>query len=161
MLHRQKIVSILAVFALLLGNAAGWMHVHIHAGGPCGCAETQATCLDGDQHSGLHSSSQCDSTCSDSPLRARWMAKRAAAESAKCCDWETVDTLGKHFPTPHESDDCAICQHFLTCRHQTVGMIAPAIISLGEPTESVSVDRPIIRSHFQDFVHFLRGPPVA
>jgi hypothetical protein len=89
------------------------------------------------------------------------MAKPGADESTECCDSKIVTDPGKHAPTPHESDECAICQHFLTCRDQAVFANNPLIVSLGIPTESVSVVRQMIRSDFQDSVHFLRGPPVA
>ena len=152
---RQKIVSIFAVFALVFGNAAGWLHVHKHAGGVCGCVETSF-----ESESTHDESSACDSGCCVSPLRARWLSKRAV-KAVECCESKAATSHGEHPGTPHQSDDCAICQHFMTCRENAMVLIVPVTVATSQPTASVSTDHQVIRYDFADSVHYLRGPPVV
>ena len=166
MLHQKPIVSIVAVFALLMGNAAGWVHILIHADGQCECSPSLVSYADDHQPSELHSTSHCDLSCGQSPLRARSIAKRAAAEraatgSTECCESESVVNPREPAPEPHDSDECAICQHFLTSRNQAVVVMDPVGVSLGAPTAYLSVVRQVIRPQFRDSIYFLRGPPVA
>ena len=153
--HRQKIVSIFAVFALVFGNVAGWVHVHKHAGGVCGCVETSfETEFTHDE------SSWCDSGCCVSPLQSRWLAKQAA-KAVECCESKATESRGEHSDTPHQSDECAICQHFMTCRETSFVLIVPVTIATGQPTSRVSTEHQVIRHDFADSVHYLRGPPVV
>lgn len=138
--HRSKFVSIFAILALLLGNAVGWLHVHQHSGGRC------EHIVVGEHHS--HAGGCCES----SPQAAQ--ATPVALRNSEAAD-------GDDWPLPHESDGCAICQHFMTCQDNAVALVVPLFCAACRPIENALALDQVWRDNFADSVHFLRGPPVV
>jgi hypothetical protein len=151
--RRQEIFSIFAVFALVVGHAAGWVHVQQHSGGGCGCVDVCDA-----QQLPDEASSKCDSSCCVSPLRVRWLAKQAA-EASRCSGSDELEH--SPFGSPHRSDDCTICLHFMCCRDHAVASIASLTFMVSPPTTSNPCDDQVVCFGFAGPVYFLRGPPVA
>jgi hypothetical protein len=97
MLRRSQFSALLALFALLFGNVAGWLHV--------GCAEI------------CEHASQKPAGCA-TPVA-------PAADTAHCCGGHAAETnraAGRHEKSPavprnsHDSDHCTVCQTFFSQR---------------------------------------------
>ncbi|KAA5543187.1 hypothetical protein FYK55_12975 [Roseiconus nitratireducens] len=155
---RQNILAIFAAATLLLGNAAGWVHVAQHR--HHGCSHPTACDLGSAsphhvQSSTGHSAEHCD--CHESPLRKHWQHP-AAAETA--CQSHHPD--GNPAPADgHHGDDCAICHHLFTSRHGLVGLPRPIVVAIAAPTQSVRPDHDVVAFEFVTSANLLRGPPAV
>ena len=130
--HRQQMIfprptAIFLIPAMLLGNAAGWVHV--------GCMHSPCSVQVSVDLAGTGEASESQSRRSH--LACSHACRHPGSESAAkpdCDDRGSSDSSSTDEPHRHDSDRCSICQQFFTTRHVAVSLVPPSCI----PAEAIS-----------------------
>ncbi|MGB7329084.1 MAG: hypothetical protein WBD31_29660 [Rubripirellula sp.] len=142
----------ITLVALLLGNAAGWVHV--------GCSHQASSCCAVDSGGSRKAASL--RTSSKEPVGHACCHHRqdGSCHSKATADTADSGTSDSSLPAePHDSDGCAVCQSFFASRNAvTLVDSVLAIERLAVSRKVVFLDDVIAPNH-QSPSHTVRGPP--
>ena len=174
MLFQHRFVSVIALIALLLGNAAGWIHVgsHHHDFAEICCQHVSNTESLGDLDSSaelirnladtsrlpFESGCSCHHQCVE---RSRSVRLVDSNESAGSREAFTQFHDNPCVPCNHDSDDCGICKLFFASRASTEFQVECLFCDTQHVlSDLISESCPRVASVELESIS-LRGPPLA
>jgi hypothetical protein len=143
-------IAYLALFALLFGNVAGWLHVAVsHHHGPI-AAQTEATAEKLIELESGRQSQGC--SCSH---------HHCDRPSSEQTDRSNADSSPESTPCEHDSDRCSVCQAFLVNRNGTTLPPAASVFSMEQPARRVRHETHPVQARSSLGSISVRGPPLT